>query len=117
MPIQSNYSCGRDTKYTLRDLLILHVRKIVHSAGSHTTIDLVARQDGGHPFLIRVKRNIRYHTRTRLVELKYPSVIRILREIPRPIKADVEQWVWAPLKGCQYYSIQPKWDLWGDSLW
>lgn len=102
---QSNYSRGRDTEYLARDLLVLHGYQVVRSAGSHTPIDLVAWQDGGHPLLIQVKRNSNHHSRTLLVEREYASVIRSLREMSRPIKADVELWVWAPLKGWHFYSI------------
>jgi len=105
MPAQSNYSRGRDTEYLARNLLVLHGYQVVRSAGSHTPIDLVAWQDGGHPLLIQVKRNSRHLDRTLLVEREYANVIRSLREMPRPIKADVELWVWAPLKGWHFYSV------------
>ena len=51
---QSNYSRGRDTEYLARDLLVLHGYQVVRSAGSHTPIDLVAWQDGGHLSLIHI---------------------------------------------------------------
>ena len=105
MVAQSNYSRGRDTEYLARDLLVLHGYQVVRSAGSHTPIDLVTWQDGGHPLLIQVKRNSRHLDRTLLVEREYASVIRSLREMSRPIKADVELWVWAPLKGWHFYSV------------
>ena len=105
MPAQSNYSRGRDTEYLAREMLIRHGYQVVRSAGSHTPIDLVAWQDGGHPRLIQVKRNSRHLDRTLLVEREYASVIRSLREMSRPIKADVELWVWAPLKGWHFYSV------------
>ena len=105
MPAQSNYSRGRDTEYLAREMLIRHGYQVVRSAGSHTPIDLVTWQDGGHPLLIQVKRNSRHLDRTLLVEREYANVIRSLREMPRPIKADVELWVWAPLKGWHFYSV------------
>ena len=105
MPGPTNYSRGRDTEYLARDLLILHGYQVVRSAGSHTPIDLVAWQDGGHPLLIQVKRNTKHQDKTLVVERTYSKVITELREMPRPMRSDIELWVWAPLKGWRFYSV------------
>ena len=105
MPARSNYSRGRDTEYLARDLLILHGFQVVRSAGSHTPIDLVAWQDGGHPRLIQVKRSNSHLDETVRVTRAYRQDIEALRTISRPRGSTVELWVRTPHKGWQFYSI------------